>query len=95
MPTGKLPVIFAMAFDVVAKRENVAALAHGDGKADRRLAIHAELWLRRIDIAAVNARDVAEAKHAAADGKVDAGDVLFGAERRLKLSPRRIPCPSE
>ena len=44
--------------DPVAERENVAALAHGDGKANRRLAIHPELRLGRIDEAAVNARNI-------------------------------------
>ena len=67
--------------DVVAERENVAALAHGDGKANRRLAIHPELRLGRIDEAAVNARDVAEAKHAPANSEIHARYVLFGLER--------------
>ena len=67
--------------DAVAERENVAALAHGDGEADRRLAIHPELRLGRIDEAAVNARDIAEAKHTPADGEVHACYVLFGLER--------------
>jgi hypothetical protein len=39
------------------------------------------LGLRRIGIAPVDASDVAQAKHAPADGEVDRGEILFGAER--------------
>ena len=43
MPIGRSAVIRAIALlDVVAEREDVAAVAHGDGKADRRLAVDAK-----------------------------------------------------
>lgn len=67
--------------DIVAEPENVAAVAHGDGKPYRRLAVHPELRLGRVHKAAVNARDVAEAKPASADCEVDSRYVLFGTER--------------
>src|SRR4029079_202557 len=65
----------------ISERENVAALAHGDGKANRRLAIHPELRLGRIDESAVNARNIAEPKHTPATSEVHACYVLFGLER--------------
>ena len=62
---------------VVAEAENVAAFAHGDGEAYRRLAVYPELRLWRVDIAPVDAGDVAQAKHSPAYCEVDVGYVLF------------------
>ena len=67
--------------DVLAQCEDVAAVAHGDGKPDRRLAVHAKHRLRWIREGAADLGDVAEAKHAAADREVDVADVLLGLER--------------
>ena len=57
--------------DIAAQGEDVAAVAHGDGKADGRLAVDAKHRLRRVGKAAPDAGDVAEAQHAAAGDEVD------------------------
>ena len=49
---------------VLAKREDVAAVAHGDGQANGRLAVDAEHRLRWIGEAAANFGDVAQPDHA-------------------------------
>ncbi len=67
--------------DVRAKGEDVAAVAHGDGEADRRLAVHPEHRLRRIGEAAPDGGDVAEANHASADREVGRQNVLLGPKR--------------
>ena len=66
--------------DVAAQREYVAALAHGDAEADRRLAIDAEQRLRRVGEAATDLRDVAQADHAAVRDEVDVSQILLGFE---------------
>ena len=66
--------------DVVAERQHVAAVAHGDGQPDRRLAVDAEHRLRRVGKAAAHARDVAHADHPPAGDEVDVQDVLLGPE---------------
>ena len=66
--------------DVAAERQDVAALAHGDGETDRRLAVDAEQGLRRIGEAATDFGDVAQADHAAVRDEVDVPQVLFGFE---------------
>ena len=63
--------------DVLAERKDVAAVAHGDGKPDRGLAVDAEHRLRRIGKAAPDVGDVAQAQHAAADDEVDVANVLL------------------
>ncbi len=45
--------------EVLTERQNVAAVAHRDGEADRRLAVHPEHRLRRIGETAPDGRDVA------------------------------------
>ena len=89
MPSGRSAVISAIAsLDVLAQREDVAAVAHGDGKPDGRLAVDAKQRLRRIGKAAPDLGDVAEAKHAAADGEVDVAHVLLGFETRPRRAAR-------
>ena len=66
--------------DVPAQSQNVAAVPHGDGKPDGGLAIDAKEWLGRISKTAPDARNVAEAQHASADGEIDVRNVFFGAE---------------
>ena len=66
--------------DVVPERQDVAALAHGDGEADAVLAVDAEHRLRRIGGAARDLGDVAQADHAAVGDEVDAENVLLGPE---------------
>lgn len=66
--------------DFVAQSQNVAAVLHGDGKADRGFAVDPELRLRRIDIAAPDLRDIAKAQHPSIDREVDGGNVGFGAK---------------
>ena len=67
--------------DVAAEGQDVAAFAHRDGEADRRLAVDPEHRLRRIGIAAVNLGDVAQPDQAAVRDKIDRQDVLLGLER--------------
>ena len=66
--------------EVLAERQDVAAVAHRDRKADRRFAVDAEERLRGIGISAVNLRDIVEAKHPVPDREIDVADVLFGFE---------------
>ena len=47
--------------DVVPERQDVAALAHGDGEPDALLSVDAEHRLRRVGGTARHARDVAQA----------------------------------
>ena len=90
MPIGRSAVISAIAsLMLLAQREDVAAVAHGDGKADGRLAVDAEHRLRRIGKAAPDLGDVAEAEHAAADGEVDVRHVLLGSERARHAQRQR------
>ena len=57
---------------VVAECQDVAAVAHGDGEADRRLAIHPEHGLRGIDVGPPDVGDIAQPKQAAVGSDVDA-----------------------
>ena len=58
------------AVEIVAELDDIAALDHRHAQAERFLALPAHLLLRRIDIAARDLRDVAQAEHAVvgADG---------------------------
>ena len=67
-------------FHVAAERQNVAAVAHGDGEADRRLAVDAKHRLRRIGIAAPDGRDVAQPDQPAVGQEVDVEKVRFRPE---------------
>ena len=81
MPTGRSRVSSAIAFlDVVPERQDVAAGGHRDGEADRRLAVVAEHRLRRIDIAALDRGDVAQAEEAVVEAEVDVLQARFGGE---------------
>ena len=63
IPTGSVgSEVGHLGADIVAQRENVAGVAHGDGEADGGLSIHAEHGLRRIDVAAAHGGDVAQGK---------------------------------
>ncbi len=63
MPSGRSAVILSMAAVMLfAKCENIAAVTHGDGKANGRLAIHPKHRLRRIGEPAANAGDIAQAQ---------------------------------
>jgi hypothetical protein len=67
--------------DIAAELQDVAALAHGDREADRRLAVDAEHGLRRVDIAAADLGDVAQADDPVAGDEVDREQVGLGLER--------------
>ena len=67
--------------DVAPERQDVAALAHGDGEPDGVLPVDAEHRLRRVGGTARDARDVAQADHPAVRDEVDRQDVLLGPER--------------
>ena len=71
MPMRQIRADAPSRFDVLAERQNVAAVAHRDRQADRRLAVDAEHRLRRIGKAAPDLRDVAQPEDAPADGEVD------------------------
>ncbi len=66
--------------DSATKRENVAAIAHRDGKADCRLTIDPKHGLRRIYVAAPHLRDVTQAEGATAGDKIDSSEVPLGLE---------------
>ena len=66
---------------VAAERQNVAAVAHGDGEADRRLAVDPEHRLRRIGQDAAHFGDVAQPDQAAVRQEIDVEQVVFGPER--------------
>jgi hypothetical protein len=68
------------ALNVAAQRQDVPALPHGDGEADRRLSIHAEHGLRGIDIGPPDVRYVAQSEQAAVRGDIDGQNVQFGFE---------------
>ena len=81
MPSGRLATLSSTACpDVAAERQNVAAVAHGDGEADRRLAVDAEHRLRRIGIGAPDGRDVAQPDQPAVGQEVDVEQVRFRPE---------------
>ena len=67
-------------FHVAAERQNVAAVAHGDGEADRRLAVDAKHRLGRIGIAAPDGRDVAQPDQTAVGQEIDVEKVRFRSE---------------
>ena len=81
MPSGRLATLCVdRLFHVAAERQNVAAVAHGDGEADRRLAVDAKHRLRRIGIAAPDGRDVAQPDQPAVGQEVDVEKVRFRSE---------------
>ena len=66
MPTGSSAMIALIArLQVLAEREDVAAVLHRDAEAERRLAAFAHEEGRRILVAALDRRDVAEPEHLA------------------------------
>ena len=60
--------------------QDVAALAHCDGQADRRLAVVAKEWLERVYVASVNLGDVGKPEELIADAEIDRFEALFGNE---------------
>ncbi len=70
---------------VAAERQNVAAVAHGDGEADGGLAVDAKHRLRRIGIGAANLGDVAQPDQPPVRQEVDVENV------RLRTRRRRTP----
>ena len=69
-----------LGFQVRAQRENVAALTHGDGQPDRRLAVDVEQRQRRVGIAAPDRGDIAQRHQPVAHSQVDGLDVGLGFE---------------
>ena len=65
---------------ILAKRQNVAAVAHRDGEADTWNSINAENRLWRVDKNAPNVGNVAQAQQAAVRSNVDCSKVLLGIE---------------
>ena len=73
-------------FDITAQRQDVAALTHRDGEADRRLAVDAEQGLRRVGEPPTDVGDVAQADHASVGDEVDVAKVLFGSKAPVTRS---------
>ena len=67
--------------DVAPERQDVAALAHGDGEPDALSSVDAEHRLRRVGGTARDMRDVAQANDPAVRDEVDRQNVLLGPER--------------
>jgi len=68
------------AADVATQRQDIAGVTHGDGEADRGLAIDAEHRLRRIGKAALHRGNVAKSEDAVAGNEIDGFDVAFRIE---------------
>ena len=62
------------------QRQDVAAVAHGDGQADARPTIDAEDRLRRIDKDAPDSGNIAQAQQPAVRGDIERQKVAFGFE---------------
>ena len=81
MPSGRLATLCVdRLFHIAAKRQNVATVAHGDGEADRRLAVDAKHRLRRIGIAAPDRRNVAQPDQPSVGQEIDVEEVRFRPE---------------
>ena len=74
------------ALEVLAERDDVGAVLHGDAEAERGLAAFADDEARRVLVAALDGRDVAEPEHAAVGlhrhggDRVDAGECAGDAQ---------------
>ena len=64
----------------LAELQQVRAGLHADGKADGRLALEPEQRLRRVDVAAADGGDVAEAEEAVVDAQVEVAQALLRRE---------------
>ena len=80
------------AADVAAQRQDVASVAHGDGEADRGLAIDAEHRLRRIGKTAPHRGNVAQSEDAIADDKIDRLDVALRIEGAADAQEHALLC---
>ena len=81
MPTGRSRgQLGEPLLDVLAERQHVGVLGHGDGEADRRLAVVAEHRLLRVDVAAADLGDIAQPEEPAVDAEVDRLEALFRGE---------------
>ena len=67
---------FGRLVQALAEVEIVAALAHVDADADRRLAVDAEHLGRRVAVAALDLGDVGKLVEAPVDPQVEVGDAL-------------------
>jgi hypothetical protein len=67
--------------DVATEGQNVATFAHGDGDADRGLAVDPEHRLRRVDIGAANLRNVAQTDQTPVCHEVDVQNVRCRLKR--------------
>jgi len=68
-------------FDIPSKCQNIAALPHRDGDANRRLAVHPKHGLRRVRISSVDLGDVAQPDQTSIRDKIHRKDVLLRLER--------------
>ena len=67
-------------FDIFAKREHVAALAHRNRDSYRWLSTDAEKRLRRVGIAPLDLSQIDEPKQPIVDVEIDLLQVRFGGE---------------
>jgi len=75
---------------ILAKRQNVAAVAHRDCEADTWNSVNAENRLWRVDKNAPDVGNVAQAQQAAIRSNVDRGKVLLGIEGAGNPEPQRF-----
>src|SRR5262249_2202064 len=67
-------------FDVAAQLQNIAALAHSDGKSDGGFSVDPEHRLRWIGIGATHLRNVAQPDQPSVRQEIDRENVLLGAK---------------
>ena len=77
--------------DVAAQRQDIAAVAHRDGKPDRRFSVDPEHRLRRVGVAAAHLGDIAQPQDPPSPSReIDVADILLGGERAGDLQRYRF-----
>jgi hypothetical protein len=80
MPSGQIGDGLAdRLFHIAAERQNIAAVAHGDGEPDGGLAVDAKHRLRRIGKGAAHFGDVAQPDQPSIGEKIDVENVVLRA----------------
>ena len=64
----------------LAERLDIAALLHGDGQANRRFAVEAEHWPRRVHIATADVGNIRQPVETVIEAQVDVGQVFLRGE---------------
>ena len=76
--------------DVPTERQNIAAFAHRDSEADRRLPADPEQGLRRIRVGSYHLGYVAQSECAPTDGEGDGKHILLRAEGARDAQRKRF-----